>query len=49
MFKNKLLTKIDKLDWYSAKKEGLGYIYEGLLEIKATRKTSGVLKALAGG
>ena len=38
---NKLVTEIDKLDWYSAKQEGLGDMYEGLLEINATEKKSG--------
>ncbi|MEQ1531319.1 MAG: N-6 DNA methylase, partial [Methylococcales bacterium] len=38
---NKLVTEIDKLDWYSAKTEGLGDMYEGLLEINATEKKSG--------
>ncbi|MGB3622717.1 MAG: N-6 DNA methylase, partial [Ketobacter sp.] len=30
---NKLIVEIEKLDWYSAKTEGLGDMYEGLLEI----------------
>ena len=38
---NKLVTEIDKLDWYSAKQEGLGDMYEGLLEINASEKKSG--------
>ncbi len=38
---NKLVTEIDKLDWYSAKEEGLGDMYEGLLEINASEKKSG--------
>jgi type I restriction enzyme M protein len=38
---NKLVTEIEKLDWYSAKTEGLGDMYEGLLEINATEKKSG--------
>jgi type I restriction enzyme M protein len=38
---NKLVTEIDKLDWYAAKDEGLGDMYEGLLEINATEKKSG--------
>ncbi|MCG7532729.1 type I restriction-modification system subunit M [Psychrobium sp. MM17-31] len=37
----KLVTQIDKLDWYSAKAEGLGDMYEGLLEINASEKKSG--------
>jgi type I restriction enzyme M protein len=28
----KIITTIDGLDWYSAKEEGLGNLYEGLLE-----------------
>jgi len=36
-----LITKIDELDWYSAKKEDLGDIYEGLLEKNAGEKKSG--------
>ena len=31
----KLITNIDELDWYSAKEEGLGDLYEGLLEKKS--------------
>ncbi|KHT49972.1 SAM-dependent methyltransferase [Alteromonas macleodii] len=38
---NKLVSEIDKLDWYSAKTEGLGDMYEGLLEINAGEKRSG--------
>ncbi|BFM15460.1 N-6 DNA methylase [Maricurvus nonylphenolicus] len=38
---SKLITEIDKLDWYSAKTEGLGDMYEGLLEINAAEKKSG--------
>ncbi|HEX2949460.1 MAG TPA: type I restriction-modification system subunit M N-terminal domain-containing protein, partial [Armatimonadota bacterium] len=30
-----LVTEIDKLDWYSARREGLGELYEGLLEKNA--------------
>lgn len=37
----KLVTSIDELDWYSAKEEGLGDLYEGLLEKNATEKKSG--------
>lgn len=37
----KILMEIDKLDWYSAKIEGLGDIYEGLLEKNANEKKSG--------
>jgi type I restriction enzyme M protein len=36
-----LVTEIDKLDWYSAKQEGLGDMYEGLLEKNANEKKSG--------
>jgi type I restriction enzyme M protein len=38
---SKLVTEVDKLDWYSAKAEGLGDMYEGLLEINASEKKSG--------
>ncbi|MGB3510985.1 MAG: N-6 DNA methylase [Microcoleaceae cyanobacterium] len=38
---NELLTQINKLDWYSAKEEGLGNLYEGLLEKNAGEKKSG--------
>lgn len=38
---NKLVSEIDKLDWYNAKTEGLGDMYEGLLEINAGEKKSG--------
>jgi type I restriction enzyme M protein len=37
----KLVTDIDKLDWYSAREEGLGDLYEGLLEKNASEKKSG--------
>lgn len=37
----KLVSEIDKLDWYSAREEGLGDMYEGLLEINAGEKKSG--------
>lgn len=37
----KLITEIDKLDWYAAKTEGLGDLYEGLLEKNANEKKSG--------
>jgi N-6 DNA Methylase len=36
-----LVAKIDELDWYSAKREGLGELYEGLLEKNASEKKSG--------
>src|SRR5262245_65070042 len=35
------LAEIDKLDWYSARQEGLGDLYEGLLEKNANEKKSG--------
>ena len=38
---DKLVTEIDKLDWYNAKQEGLGDIYEGLLEKNANETKSG--------
>ena len=37
----KLVTDIDGLDWYSAREEGLGDLYEGLLEKNASEKKSG--------
>jgi type I restriction enzyme M protein len=36
-----LIAQIDRLDWYSAKQEGLGDLYEGLLEKNANEKRSG--------
>jgi type I restriction enzyme M protein len=36
-----LVTEIDKLDWFSTKKEELGDLYEGLLEKNANEKKSG--------
>ncbi len=36
-----LVSEIDKLDWYSARREGLGDLYEGLLEKNANEKKSG--------
>lgn len=38
---SKLVTDIDGLDWYSAKEEGLGDLYEGLLSKNANEKKSG--------
>ena len=38
---NKLVQDIDELDWYSAREEGLGDLYEGLLERNASEKKSG--------
>lgn len=37
----KLVDAIDELDWYSAKDEGFGDLYEGLLEKNASEKKSG--------
>lgn len=37
----KIIKSIDELDWYSAKEEGLGNLYEGLLEKNANEKKSG--------
>jgi type I restriction enzyme M protein len=37
----KIITAINELDWYSAKEEGLGDLYEGLLEKNANEKKSG--------
>ncbi len=36
-----LVTEIENLDWYSARQEGLGDLYEGLLEKNANEKKSG--------
>ena len=36
-----IVAKIDALDWYSARTEGLGDLYEGLLEKNANEKKSG--------
>ncbi len=38
---NKLVKDIDELDWYNAKEEGLGDLYEGLLQKNAEEKKSG--------
>lgn len=38
---NKLLQTMNGMDWYSAKEEGLGDLYEGLLERNASEKKSG--------
>ena len=32
------MSEIDKLDWYSARQEGLVDFYEGLLEKKTLKK-----------
>ncbi|MCQ4085944.1 N-6 DNA methylase [Saccharibacillus sp. JS10] len=37
----KIVKSIDALDWYSAKQEGLGDLYEGLLEKNASELKSG--------
>jgi type I restriction enzyme M protein len=37
----KLVDEIDKIDWYSARQEGLGDLYEGLLQKNAEEKKSG--------
>jgi type I restriction enzyme M protein len=37
----RLVESIDALDWYSAREEGLGDLYEGLLEKNASEKKSG--------
>ena len=37
----KIILAIDELDWYSAREEGLGNLYEGLLEKNANEKKSG--------
>ncbi|MBC9786531.1 N-6 DNA methylase [Heliobacterium chlorum] len=37
----KIIKSINDLDWYSAKEEGLGNLYEGLLEKNANEKKSG--------
>ncbi|MHC2795523.1 type I restriction enzyme M protein [Mesorhizobium jarvisii] len=36
-----LTSNIDQLDWFSAREEGLGKLYEGLLEKNASDKKSG--------
>ncbi len=36
-----LVDQIDKLNWYDARKEGMGDLYEGLLEKNANEKKSG--------
>ena len=37
----KIIKSIDALDWYSAQEEGLGNLYEGLLEKNANERKSG--------
>lgn len=42
----KIIKSIDALDWYSAKEEGLGNLYEGLLEkmrMKRNREQGNIL------
>ncbi len=36
-----IIRTIDELDWFSAREEGLGNLYEGLLEKNASEKKSG--------
>lgn len=38
---NKIITNIDQLDWFSARQDGLGDLYEGLLQKNANEKKSG--------
>jgi len=37
----KIINEINKLDWFSAREEGLGDLYEGLLQKNADEKKSG--------
>ncbi len=37
----KIIKNIDQLDWFDAREEGLGELYEGLLEKNASEKKSG--------
>lgn len=37
----KIVSEINKLDWFEAKREGLGDLYEGLLQKNADEKKSG--------
>ena len=37
----KIISSINDLDWFSAREEGLGNLYEGLLEKNANEKKSG--------
>ena len=37
----KIISAINALDWYSAREEGLGNLYEGLLEKNANEKKAG--------
>ena len=43
---NLLIKNIDSLDWYSAKVEGLGDLYEGLLEKNSTEGKRGQVNTL---
>lgn len=38
---DRIITQLDKLDWYSVDKDGFGDLYEGLLEKNANEKKSG--------
>ena len=38
---DKIITQLDKLDWYSVDEDGFGDLYEGLLEKNANEKKSG--------
>jgi type I restriction enzyme M protein len=38
---SELVKEIDKLDWYNARQEGMGDIYEGLIEKNANEKKAG--------
>ena len=38
---SRLVVEIDKLDWYNVKQDGLGDLYEGLLQKNANEKKSG--------
>lgn len=40
---SKLVQDLDELDWYVAREEGLGDMYEGLLERNASEKKSGAV------
>lgn len=43
---NKIITAIDQLDWFSATQDGLGDLYEGLLQKNASEKKSGAGRTL---
>lgn len=38
---SELVVAIDKIDWYNARREGMGDLYEGLLQKNANEKKSG--------